>query len=30
MKDGLVFKPDGIMTPEKFFHGGPVNGWSIR
>ena len=30
MKDGLVFKRDGIMTPEKFLHGGPVNGWSIR
>ncbi|HQQ97366.1 MAG TPA: amidohydrolase family protein [Cyclobacteriaceae bacterium] len=30
MKDGMVFKKDGIMTPEKFFHGGPVNGWNIR
>ena len=30
MKDGMVFKQDGIMTPEKFFHGGPVNGWNIR
>lgn len=30
MKDGLVFKKDGTMTPEKFFHGGPVNGWRIR
>lgn len=30
MKDGLVFKQDGIMMPEKFFHGGPINGWSIR
>lgn len=30
MKDGLVFKRDGVMTPEKFLHGGPVNGWSIR
>jgi imidazolonepropionase-like amidohydrolase len=30
MKDGEVFKRDGIMTPEKFFHGGPVNGWRIR
>jgi imidazolonepropionase-like amidohydrolase len=26
MKDGGVFKRDGIMTPEKFLHGGPVNG----
>jgi imidazolonepropionase-like amidohydrolase len=30
MKEGLVFKRDGVMTPEKFFHGGPVNGWRIR
>jgi imidazolonepropionase-like amidohydrolase len=30
MKDGLVFKQDGVMVPEKFFHGGPVNGWRIR
>jgi imidazolonepropionase-like amidohydrolase len=30
MKDGEVFKKDGMMTPERFFHGGPVNGWRIR
>jgi imidazolonepropionase-like amidohydrolase len=30
MKDGLVFKRDGVMTPEKFLHGGPVNGARIR
>jgi imidazolonepropionase-like amidohydrolase len=30
MKDGVVFKQNGIMTPEKFFHGGPVYGWNIR
>lgn len=30
MKDGMVFKRDGVMTPEQFFHGGPVNGWNIR
>ena len=30
MKDGEVFKRDGIMTPEKFFHSGPVNGWRIH
>jgi imidazolonepropionase-like amidohydrolase len=30
MKDGMVFKQDGIMMPEQFFHGGPVNGWNIR
>ena len=30
MKDGLVFKRDGIMTPEKFFHAGPAKGWRKR
>jgi imidazolonepropionase-like amidohydrolase len=30
MKDGVTFKRDGLMVPEKFFHGGPVNGWRIR
>ena len=30
MKDGMVFKQNGVMTPAKFFHGGPVNGWNIR
>jgi imidazolonepropionase-like amidohydrolase len=30
MKDGMVFKRDGVMTPGSFFHGGPVNGWRIR
>ena len=30
MKDGVVFKQKGVMTPEKFFHGGPVNGYRIR
>jgi imidazolonepropionase-like amidohydrolase len=30
MKDGTVFKRDGVMTPEKFFHSGPVNGWRIH
>jgi imidazolonepropionase-like amidohydrolase len=30
MKDGMVFKRDGVMTPGAFFHGGPVNGWNIR
>ncbi len=30
MKDGMVFKQKGVMTPESFFHGGPVNGWRIR
>jgi len=30
MKDGQVFKQDGVMTPAAFFHGGPVNGWRIR
>jgi imidazolonepropionase-like amidohydrolase len=30
MKDGIVFKRDGVVTPEKFFNPGPVNGWRIR
>jgi imidazolonepropionase-like amidohydrolase len=30
MKDGMVFKRDGVMIPEKFFHSGPVNGWRLR
>jgi len=30
MKDGMVFKQDGVMTPAEFFHGGPVNGWRAR
>ena len=30
MKDGMVFKRDGVMMPEKFFNSGPVNGWRIR
>ncbi len=30
LKDGMVFKRDGVMTPASFFHGGPVNGWNIR
>jgi imidazolonepropionase-like amidohydrolase len=30
MKDGLVFKRDGVMTPEQFFHAGPVKGWRKR
>ena len=30
MKDGGVYKKDGIMIPEKFLHGGPVNGYNIR
>jgi imidazolonepropionase-like amidohydrolase len=30
MKDGLVFKRDGVMTPAPFFNGGPVKGWRIR
>lgn len=24
MKNGMVFKKDGVMTPDKFFHPGPV------
>ena len=30
MKNGVVFKENGVMTPAAFFHGGPVNGWRIR
>jgi len=30
LKDGMVFKRDGVMTPADFLHGGPVNGWRIR
>ena len=30
MKNGTVFRRDGVMTPEKFFHAGPVKGWRTR
>jgi imidazolonepropionase-like amidohydrolase len=30
LKNGMVFKRDGVMTPAPFFNGGPVNGWRIR
>ncbi|HEY8175189.1 MAG TPA: amidohydrolase family protein [Gemmatimonadaceae bacterium] len=30
LKNGMVFKRDGIMVPAGFFHGGPVNGWNVR
>jgi hypothetical protein len=30
MKDGIVFKSNGVMTPGRFFNGGPVNRWRIR
>jgi imidazolonepropionase-like amidohydrolase len=30
MKDGMVFKRDGVMTPAAFFNGGPVRGWRRR
>jgi hypothetical protein len=30
MKNGLVFKKDGVMQPAAFFNGGPVNGWNVR
>jgi len=30
LKDGMVFKRDGVMTAEKFFNRGPVNGWRIH
>ena len=30
LKNGMVFKRDGVMTPAGFFNGGPVNGWNAR
>ena len=30
MKNGLVFKRDGVMVPAAFFNGGPVKGWNVR
>lgn len=30
LKNGMVFKRDGVMTPGAFFNGGPVNGWNVR
>ena len=30
MKNGQVFKRDGVMTPEKLLHPGPINGWNRR
>ncbi len=32
MKDGIFFKRDGVMTPEKFFHSGPTppSAWRIH
>jgi imidazolonepropionase-like amidohydrolase len=32
MKDGIFFKKDGVMTPEKFFHSGPTppGSWRIH
>jgi imidazolonepropionase-like amidohydrolase len=30
MKNGTVFKKDGVMVPEDFFHPGPVKGWRNR
>ena len=32
MKNGIVFKQDGVMTPEKFFNSGPVppSAWRIH
>ncbi len=30
MKNGTVFKKDGVMVPEKFLHPGPVKGWNRR
>ena len=30
LKNGMVFKKDGVMVPAAFFNGGPVNGWNVR
>jgi len=32
MKDGIVFKKEGVMIPEKFFHSGPTppSAWRIH
>ena len=30
MKNGMVFKKDGVMVPERFFNPGPVKGWNRR
>jgi imidazolonepropionase-like amidohydrolase len=30
MKDGLVFKRDGVVMPMDFFHSGPEYGWRVR
>lgn len=30
MKDGTVFKRDGIVMPMDFFHSGPKYGWRVR
>ena len=30
MKDGLVFKHDGVVAPMDFFHNGPQYGWKVR
>ncbi len=30
MKNGMVFKQNGVMTPGAFFRGGPVNGYNAR
>lgn len=30
LKNGLVLKRDGVMTPASFFNGGAVHGWRGR
>src|SRR5258708_3981569 len=30
VKGGVILLRDGVMTPEEFFHSGPVNGWRMR
>jgi len=30
IENGMVFKRDGVMMPEAFFHPGPVRGWRAK
>jgi hypothetical protein len=30
MKNGMVFKKDGVVSSLGFFHNGPAYGWRVR